>query len=347
MMSVHKITHPYPSASLSAAPTFLIAHPQEAMRRLLRQALKEAGYERSFSVETGPQAIEELRLNDKVLIVGLDLVGLDCWQVLRMIRSGAFCSPDLPVIVTGDARLIAAAEPMVREGGAYLLAEDALEALSQTVARCLSGPQKTPVLLVEDNRKTARMVGHRLRDRFEVEIALTGEAGLRAWRDRRHPLVLLDLVLPDIRGETVLRHILNDDPSQLVVAVTALDGQTTHRALMEAGAVGFLLKPIDLLELPYYCEQLLRGYAAYRRGRAGVERRCLIDRFVMARASAASRLLKSGRPGLAEDEVNRILAAQIAAGAETLADDDRLGLLDRIEGATPSEDRPFDGGARP
>lgn len=158
-----------------------------------------------MAVETGSQALDELRLNQSILIVGLDLTGLDCWQLLRT-TVGAFCSATLPVIVTGDARLAGVAGPMALDGGAYFLAENNLDALSQVIARMFERTTSTNVRAdCGGRRKNGAHDGKRLSDRFQVELARTGAEALRAWDNRRHPIDLLDLVLPDMRGETVIR----------------------------------------------------------------------------------------------------------------------------------------------
>lgn len=300
------------------------------MRRRLKDALKAAGYARSVVVEDGQQALDELPFGYNFLITALDLPGLDCWRLLRMIRSGAFCSPELPVLIICDARLMSVAEPMALGCQAHLLAENDLERLLDVVAGCLDGPNKPTVLAVEDDPGTARLIGLSLRDRFDVDAVPTGRAGLAAWRAKQHELVLLDLMLPDTNGLDVLQHIVAAKAIQLVVVITARSEQKTHRELMEAGAVAFLPKPLDFFRLPAFCGWILRRYGAYRQQRAELERQQENERFVIQRIIAASHLLRTGRAGLADQQLRHAIAAQREQVGESLGEDEWMDLLNEF-----------------
>jgi CheY-like chemotaxis protein len=81
--------------------------------------------------------------------------------------------------------------------------------------------------------------------------ALTGTLGLELAR-RHHPdLVLVDLHLPDIRGQEVLERIRADSAIAgtrvVVVSADATPGQVER--LRDAGADDYLTKPIDVRRL--------------------------------------------------------------------------------------------------
>jgi CheY-like chemotaxis protein len=66
---------------------------------------------------------------------------------------------------------------------------------------------------------------------------------------QHHPdLILLDLHLPDMRGEEALWHLLNDpatsDIPVVIVSADATPGQVER--LKEAGAFAYLTKPLDV-----------------------------------------------------------------------------------------------------
>jgi CheY-like chemotaxis protein/anti-sigma regulatory factor (Ser/Thr protein kinase) len=109
------------------------------------------------------------------------------------------------------------------------------------------------VLYVEDNLSNLRLVERVLSRRPAVRLlsAMQGRLGLELAQEHRPGLILLDLGLPDLRGEEVLRR-LREDPRTghipvVVISAEASAGQVER--LLAAGARGYLTKPIDVREL--------------------------------------------------------------------------------------------------
>ena len=105
------------------------------------------------------------------------------------------------------------------------------------------------VLYIEDNAANLSLVERLLEQRPEVRLltATEGRLGLALARDRRPDLILLDLHLPDMEGEDVLRQIRQDpDLRQTAVIVLSAEADTDLPARMRAaGAQGYLMKPLD------------------------------------------------------------------------------------------------------
>ena len=308
--------------------SILVAHHEDPLRVALRKTLKEGGYHQIAVADTGRNTLNRL-LRDRyhLLIVPLELPDLNCWQLLRMVKSSAFCSPQLPVLVVCDAQQMPLAEPLAHEHQARLLALDDFAQLPNAVAACLNGPQKPTVLIIEDHPGTARLIELNLKINFEVEIALTGQEGLEAWRTQQHDLVLLDLMLPDTNGSEVLRRIIAEKPHQLVAILTARSERKTHQNAMLAGAAAFLSKPIDLHQLPAFCEQVLH-YGAYLSQRALQDRQQERDRAINQRVQAADFLLESGQAGMASQHLKRVIATR---SGEPIGDDGWARLLTEFE----------------
>jgi DNA-binding response OmpR family regulator len=86
---------------------------------------------------------------------------------------------------------------------------------------------------------------------YDVTTAATGEEGLRAAKKNKPDLILLDFVLPDIKGDEVCRRLL-EDPETADIPVVYMSGFTAHMQPDAAGSpnvIGFLNKPFtsDLL----------------------------------------------------------------------------------------------------
>ncbi len=80
------------------------------------------------------------------------------------------------------------------------------------------------VLVIDDHLSTLNLIGEFLEEAgYEVELAPGGNEGIRRLRETRADLILLDLVLEDMDGWTVLKTIKTDDALQQVpvIIVTA------------------------------------------------------------------------------------------------------------------------------
>jgi len=107
------------------------------------------------------------------------------------------------------------------------------------------------VLIVEDYPAVYYTLEFTLkREGYNVVIADTLVAARKAIHNQTIDLVLLDLNLPDGRGNDLLYHIrkeLNLDTPVIVTSAT-LQSETVH-SVLEAGANGYFLKPFDINDL--------------------------------------------------------------------------------------------------
>jgi CheY-like chemotaxis protein len=106
------------------------------------------------------------------------------------------------------------------------------------------------VLYIEDNLANLTLMEHLLTHRDDVALipAMQGRLGLDLARRHRPVLVLLDLHLPDIGGDEVLRS-LRSDPELAAVPVVVISADATpgqERRLLAAGADAYLSKPFDV-----------------------------------------------------------------------------------------------------
>ena len=114
---------------------------------------------------------------------------------------------------------------------------------------------------VEDNETNVEVMRGILAQRAQVtlEVSVTGLDGLAAMRMHRPHLVLLDMHLPDISGLELLRH-LKADPATASIPVIAVSADATAQqidAALDAGAVRYLTKPVDVTELLAAVDDLL------------------------------------------------------------------------------------------
>jgi CheY-like chemotaxis protein len=104
------------------------------------------------------------------------------------------------------------------------------------------------IVVIEDNAQTARLAEKLLtRAGYTVELAEDGELGLTKVFNKQPDLVLIDLGLPDIDGQTVvslLRQRSNYDHMP-IIAFTAWPQDTAHSMAEAYGCDGVITKPID------------------------------------------------------------------------------------------------------
>lgn len=243
----------------------LLVNSDSEMRRSLRAVLADAGYPSISEASCGLSAARLLRNTPiHLLITDIETPGLDGWRLSRLIRSGVFpCSSEIPIIVVAKTWCERIAETTAREFGVNrLIALEHYHRLPEVIADCLQSPQEVfrnpRVLVVEDNPDTAQVARRVLRNRFEVEVAADGAAGLEAWKKDRHELVLLDIMLPLMSGPEVLAEIMNIDPGQPVVIMTAHSSADLAEDLMLKGAADFIPKPFRADQLRQVCELATR-----------------------------------------------------------------------------------------
>ena len=117
------------------------------------------------------------------------------------------------------------------------------------------------VLYVEDNPSNMRLIESVLRLRPGVTLipAMQGRLALDLAREHRPGLVLLDLHLPDIPGDEVLREIRSDaelaTTPVVILSADATRGQVAR--LLAAGANNYLTKPLDLHQFLAVLDQAL------------------------------------------------------------------------------------------
>jgi DNA-binding response OmpR family regulator len=121
------------------------------------------------------------------------------------------------------------------------------------------------LLLVEDEEKVAAFVMRGLEaERFAVDVAADGRSAIELATAYQYDLVILDLMLPEISGTEVLRHIRETDSHVPVLVLTARDALGDKVEHFELGADDYLTKPFAFAELLVRVKALLRRGAVSR-----------------------------------------------------------------------------------
>lgn len=118
------------------------------------------------------------------------------------------------------------------------------------------------ILIVDDDVDNLRLFASMLGDRYEVETAASGEAGLRRARELVPDLVLLDVLMPELTGVEVCK-ALKTDPATAgipVIFVTGLDDAHNEQTGLSVGGVDYCTKPIH----PAVLEARVRVHLEHR-----------------------------------------------------------------------------------
>ncbi|MER7176498.1 response regulator transcription factor [Streptomyces mesophilus] len=130
-------------------------------------------------------------------------------------------------------------------------------------------PDGSPVrvLVVDDEASITELLAMALRyEGWEVRTAHDGASAIRAARSFRPDAVILDVMLPDMHGLTVLGRVRADSPDVPVLFLTAKDAVEDRIAGLTAGGDDYVTKPFSLEEVVARLRGLIRrsGAAAKR-----------------------------------------------------------------------------------
>lgn len=103
------------------------------------------------------------------------------------------------------------------------------------------------ILCIEDDRFIGEMYVRSLRKAgYEVDWVVDGNDGLVAARNKLYDLILLDVMLPELRGNEVLQALRggNEDliPKTRVLVLTNFEQDEESRQAMQHNADGYLIK---------------------------------------------------------------------------------------------------------
>jgi signal transduction histidine kinase/CheY-like chemotaxis protein len=117
------------------------------------------------------------------------------------------------------------------------------------------------VLYIEDNLSNLRLIERLLSDRPDLELipAMTGTLGIELAQQHGPDLILIDLHLPDLRGDEVVIR-LRKDPRTRTIPLVILSADATQgqiERLRAAGADEYLTKPIDVVQFVAVVDRLL------------------------------------------------------------------------------------------
>ncbi|MEV5079829.1 response regulator transcription factor [Streptomyces sp. NPDC056159] len=126
-------------------------------------------------------------------------------------------------------------------------------------------PDGSPVrvLVVDDEPSITELLSMALRyEGWQIRSAGDGQGAIQSAREFRPDTVVLDMMLPDIDGLTVLRRLRHELPDVPVLFLTAKDAVEEGIAGLTAGGDDYVTKPFSLEEVVVRLRGLIRRSGA-------------------------------------------------------------------------------------
>ena len=115
------------------------------------------------------------------------------------------------------------------------------------------------VLVIEDEPKMADLLKRGLEEEgFHADVAYDGDNGLRAGKENKFELIILDVTLPGLDGFAVARELRAANIKTPILMLTARDSTEMKVQGLDSGADDYVTKPFAFAELLARIRALLR-----------------------------------------------------------------------------------------
>jgi DNA-binding NtrC family response regulator len=168
---------------------------------------------------------------------------------------------------------------------------------------------RNKVLVVDDEKNQREIYTLILEDDgYEVTTAQSGEHALRLARETDFDLVLTDYKMTGMDGVTLLNELVKQDPSIIVVMMTAHQSVESVKEALRGGAFDYLEKPIDRDQLLKVVESALSRLNRIDDEIIGQsEEMERVKKMILKVALSASTVLIRGESGVGKERVARAI----------------------------------------
>ena len=116
------------------------------------------------------------------------------------------------------------------------------------------------ILVVEDNIEISKNIEEYFKKEFEITAVYNGADALDNLQIYNYDVVILDLMLPEVGGMTVLKYISDKCLNTGVIILTAKEELGDKLKAFNLGANDYLTKPFGLSELSARVDSLIRRF---------------------------------------------------------------------------------------
>lgn len=123
------------------------------------------------------------------------------------------------------------------------------------------------ILIVEDSEHLNTYLKKALvRAGYDVESSLDGAEGLWMAESNAYDLILLDVMLPNVDGFTILERLRQQEVSCHILMLTAKDQLEDKIYGLDSGADDYLVKPFEMAELMARVTAIMRRAVPQKKG---------------------------------------------------------------------------------
>lgn len=139
------------------------------------------------------------------------------------------------------------------------------------------------ILIAEDESDIRNLISlHMKKEQYNVFEASDGEKALKIFKEEKIDLVLLDIMMPNIDGITLIQKI-REESTIPIICITAMGTDCDKVLALGMGADDYLVKPISPIELSARVESNLRRCYKYTDNKETIyklgELKILTDKF--------------------------------------------------------------------
>jgi DNA-binding response OmpR family regulator len=210
------------------------------------------------AVETGEEVFQLLEKNSyHCLISEATLVDIDIWSIAQYINIKINAKPDqyLPLFVIKE-RNINPSRLLYSNYGIKTIALSEIDNVANLIINN-NTKDKPSILIIEDDKHVANGMRITLQKEYEVNVSHSGKEGIDCWKEKKHDLILLDLMMPVVSGKDVFRTIRSIKPDQPIIIESAISESDIQKEMILLGANGYLTKPFNPQELNRTCRIVL------------------------------------------------------------------------------------------
>jgi DNA-binding NtrC family response regulator len=105
---------------------------------------------------------------------------------------------------------------------------------------------KSRILVIDDEKRMCDSIKVLLSNiGYEVDTAEDGKMGIDKLKTDKFDLVITDLMMPELDGFAVMKHIKENCPGTLVIVITGYASVESAVRAIRSGAYDYILKPFD------------------------------------------------------------------------------------------------------
>ncbi len=204
-----------------------------------------------------------------------------------------------------------------------------------------AGPQRTRILLVDDDKRNLLALSEVLDDLADVVCAASGEEALRFLLKEQFAVIILDVLMPGLDGYDTAKLLRGREQSRdtPVIFLTAINKEEQHLLRgYDIGAVDYVFKPFDPVILRSKVTVFVSLYEKTRE----IERKAIVEQRLLQEKLAAQHESMQALEALKESEARQSLILRSLPLAVYVRGEDKLVASPRFVAGNSSAITGFD-----